>query len=257
MQCLTGSSLFSHLSIVITMRYWMSRLLLHRPVVTRFLNFKKEQGAFENSELLELFGGPHLKVGVRSASEMIDIIFSLSEHQHLMLTTWWFSIYYCKFAFISLFYRPYGIVDLSEVFSASLVVFSAMVLKHQHSTLLLCHEDLELPSTLLKAVKALERIGSGTRMVARCLKHLQKLADFAETFGMHLMPLNGCHSLHFDLTNFFFKGLGQCPCEVSPNVKNATGLALPLQFPDLLDFPGVDLDGGLSMFDAPWDGTFF
>lgn len=187
MQCLSDSSLFSHLSIVITMRYLMIRLLLHRPVVTRFLNCKQEQGASRSSEVLELFGGPNLKLGVRSASEIIDIIFSFSEHQHLMLTTWWFSIYYRKFAFVSHFYRPFGLTYTREVFSASLVVFSAMVLKHQHSTLLLCQENLELSSTLLKAVKALERFGSDTRMVARCLKHLQKLAEFAETFGMHLV----------------------------------------------------------------------
>ncbi len=74
--------------------------------------------------------------------------------------------------------------DLATVFSASLVIFSAMILKHQHSTLLFCREDLELSNTLLKAEKALERIGNGTRMVARCLKHLRKLTQFVETFGM-------------------------------------------------------------------------
>lgn len=103
MKCLNASSIFSHLSTVLTLRYLMARLLLHRPVVSRFLDCKNEQGCFENSEFLELFGGPNLKLALRSASEMIDIIFSLSEHQHLMLTTWWFSIYYSEFAFIHLF----------------------------------------------------------------------------------------------------------------------------------------------------------
>lgn len=86
--------------------------------------------------------------------------------------------------------------DLSKVFSASLVIFSAMILKHHHSTLLFCHEDLDLTSVLLKAITALECIGNGTRMVARCLKHLRKLAQFAETFGMYEKP-----SLYLDLTN--------------------------------------------------------
>ena len=101
-QCLDASSLFSELSTVITLRYLMTRLLLHRPVVARFLDRKSEQGRFKDSELLELFGEPNLKLGVRSASEMIDIVFALSEHPHLMLTTWWFSIYYCEFPYILL-----------------------------------------------------------------------------------------------------------------------------------------------------------
>lgn len=104
MQSLNASSVFSHLSTVLTLRYLMARLLLHRPVISRFLNHKKEEDCFEHSELLKLFGGPNLKLIVCSASEMIEIVFNLSEYQHLMLTTWWFSIYYCElllFPFLS------------------------------------------------------------------------------------------------------------------------------------------------------------
>ncbi len=203
-QCLNTSSLFSELSTVITLRYLMTRLLLHRPVVARFLDRKNEQGGFEISEILELFGEPSLKLGVRSASEMIDIVFALSEHPHLMLTTWWFSIYYCELPCIPLVIVPYEMTDLATVFSASLVVFSAMILKQQHSTLLFCREHLELSNALLKAEKALERIGNGTRMVARCLKHLRKLTQFVETFGMFEKPLECPPSLYFDLTNASF-----------------------------------------------------
>ena len=60
-----------------------------------------------------------------------------------------------------------------------------MMLKHQHTTLLFCHESLELPNTLVKAVKALERFGDGTRLATRCLKYLRKLAQFAEASGMY------------------------------------------------------------------------
>ncbi len=55
----------------------------------------------------------------------------------------------------------------------------------------------------------------------------------------------------------FILGLGHCPCQVSSNQQNDAGLALPMQFPDLLDFSGMDLDAGLSMLDGPWDGGFF
>lgn len=130
-----------------------------------------------------------------------------------------------------------------------------MILKHQHSTLLFCHENLELSSALLKAVKALERTGDGTRMVARCLKHLRKLAEFAETFGMYEKPLKS-HSL-FLSDEFLTLGLENCPCEVSASQENEAGLALPMQFPDLLDFPGMDIDDGLCMHDGPWNGSFF
>lgn len=199
MQFQGDSPPFSHLSTVLTLRYLMARLLLHRPVVARFLDHKKGQGSFEESEFLELFGGPGLKLGVRSASEMIDIVHSMSEHQHIMLTTWWFSIYYGQFAFTPLLIRNTKWADCSEVFSASLVVLSAMILKHQHSTLVICNENLDLSDTLLKAIRALERIGDGTRMVARCLKHLKILAQFAETFGMYKWALRS-FQLYLDLT---------------------------------------------------------
>lgn len=97
MRNLNSSSVFSSLSTVITLRYLIARILLHRRIIICFLNSQKEQsGELEKPEFLRLFGKPSLEMGVLAASEMIGIIFDLSEHQHHMLTTWWFSIYYSK-----------------------------------------------------------------------------------------------------------------------------------------------------------------
>lgn len=92
---LNSPSVFPNLSTVITLRYLITRILLHRRIIVCFLNSQKEEYAgLESPEFLKIFGRPSLELGVLSASEMIGIIYNLSEHQHSMLTTWWFSIYY-------------------------------------------------------------------------------------------------------------------------------------------------------------------
>lgn len=87
--------MFYQLSAVITLRYLNARILLHRGVLARFLD---HDGSKEEWDFLKLFGRSSIEVSVIAASELIDIIHSVAECQHRMLTTWWFSIYYSKFS---------------------------------------------------------------------------------------------------------------------------------------------------------------
>jgi len=89
---------FSQLSAVITLRYLNTRILLHRPILARFLDHDDHKpGSAEEWAFLQQFGKSSLEVSILSALELIDIIHSVSECQHRMLTTWWFSIYYSEF----------------------------------------------------------------------------------------------------------------------------------------------------------------
>ena len=103
---LQDSSIFSPLSTVITFRYISTRTLLHRPMIIRFLDHDPQKpGSVEEWSFLKDFGRASLEVGVRSAVEMIEIIYTASEGDHLMLTTWWFSLYYGQYLPPSCFLR--------------------------------------------------------------------------------------------------------------------------------------------------------
>lgn len=94
---LQDPSVFTPFSTVITLRYLSTRTLLHRAMVTRFLDYNGQKDSKgEEWSFLHDFGRTSLEVCVRSAAEMIEIIHTASEGGYRMLTTWWFSIYYSK-----------------------------------------------------------------------------------------------------------------------------------------------------------------
>ena len=93
------ASIFHPLRTVITLRYLCARVLLHRPMVARFLDHDgMKEGASEEWSFLLDFGRTSLEIGVRSAAEMIEIIYTSFACRHHMLTTWWFSIYYREYS---------------------------------------------------------------------------------------------------------------------------------------------------------------
>jgi len=92
-----GPSAVSAMGTVITLRYMHARMLLHRPMIARFLSHDGKRSSNEEWNFLKDFGRVSLEVGVRSAAEMIDFIHAATEGHCLMLTTWWFSLYYCQY----------------------------------------------------------------------------------------------------------------------------------------------------------------
>lgn len=90
--------LFSRLCGVITLRYLNARMLLHRRLISYFLlaHDATKSDDVEDSRLLHNFCRGSLEVALSAAVDTIDLVFALSEGQHRMLTTWWFTIYYSK-----------------------------------------------------------------------------------------------------------------------------------------------------------------
>ena len=85
------------LNAVITLRYLNARILLHRPILSRFLDQNiREPDQTGEWGFLHQFAKGYVEVCMVSACEMIDIIYSLYETRHHMLTSWWFAIYYSK-----------------------------------------------------------------------------------------------------------------------------------------------------------------
>ena len=88
--------IFDRLSIIIALRYLNARVLLHRQVLTRFLEqMKTRYTDLEEDIFLNQFGQSNLQVCVDSASEIISIIHKVGKRPYL-LGAWWFSTYYSE-----------------------------------------------------------------------------------------------------------------------------------------------------------------
>ena len=87
----------SQLSTVLTLRYLNTRTLLHRAVLTRFLDNDVQRTANSSQSIfLRSCETISLDLSVMSAIEIIEIHHAMSKSRQKMLTTWWFSLYYGK-----------------------------------------------------------------------------------------------------------------------------------------------------------------
>ncbi|KAL7908084.1 fungal-specific transcription factor domain-containing protein [Trichoderma velutinum] len=155
--------IFDRLSIILSLRYLNTRILLHRQVLARFLeqinngNSNSEEGLF-----LRQFGHGSFQVCLESASEIISIVHKMGKKPSL-LGAWWFSTYY--------------------TFNAALAVFSGLLIQANGiagpMTAGLEIEDLR--TSLYLAVEALQNLGGGARLVQRCRKYLETLVRVAAT----------------------------------------------------------------------------
>lgn len=93
-QGLDDTTDFFRLSTVLTLRYLNVRLLIHRAMLARLLDHDHKVEANHAGAFLQQFGQNSLELSAASATEMIDIIYTMSKAQHRMLTSWWFSMYY-------------------------------------------------------------------------------------------------------------------------------------------------------------------
>ncbi|KAH8892187.1 hypothetical protein GQ53DRAFT_841035 [Thozetella sp. PMI_491] len=158
------ASIPSRLNAVVTLRYLNARILLHRPILERFLDHDRSKiGDPTDWAFLRRFGQGSLEVCIEAAAEMIDIIYSFSEIRHHLMTTWWFTIYY--------------------IFSSALVLFGGMIALAENELVLPKYQHQTLLDSLRKALRSLDKIGNGTHIAVRCQKYLEKFIQFASTTG--------------------------------------------------------------------------
>lgn len=88
--------------VILTLRYLNLRVLLHRPVLVRFID---ACGGFQPDpqelKLLQQLGLNSMQICAESAMEIIDIVHSVVHEcgrRHNLLGAWWFSLYYSTFA---------------------------------------------------------------------------------------------------------------------------------------------------------------
>ncbi|UKZ78344.1 hypothetical protein TrVFT333_006081 [Trichoderma virens FT-333] len=154
---------FDRLSIILSLRYLNTRVLLHRQVLARFL--EQINNGDRNSEegiLLRQFGHGSFQVCLESASEIISIVHKMGKKPSL-LGAWWFSTYY--------------------TFNAALAIFAGLLIQANGiaGPMMAGLETDDLRTSLYLAVEALQNLGGGARLVQRCRKYLETLVRVAAT----------------------------------------------------------------------------
>ncbi|KIW16954.1 hypothetical protein PV08_04145 [Exophiala spinifera] len=170
----TWDPVFDRLSVVITLRYLNTRVLLHRPVLSAFL---RKRACYKAATVQTDGEDPYflglaeksLEICEKSATEIVQIVFKTSEPPTL-LGAWWFSAYY--------------------TFNAALVIFGCILLKlttvnkwsHGGATITIsesfdCDRVVGMIAYLRRAAEALQRFGEGTRSSKRIQRTLVKLVQ--------------------------------------------------------------------------------
>ncbi|KAJ4680160.1 hypothetical protein HRR95_003879 [Exophiala dermatitidis] len=177
---------FDRLSVIITLRYLNARILLHRPLLSAFLQqrarFRAAAEVTEDGDpFFQDLAARSVKICEQSAMEMVEIVHKTSNPPAL-LGAWWFSAYY--------------------TFNSALVIFSCILLaittsngwSHNGPTITMTgsldtHHIVEMVTKLCKAAEALQRFGEGTRSAKRTRKTVLKLIQICVTLAQ-------CHADH-------------------------------------------------------------
>ncbi|KAB8256860.1 fungal-specific transcription factor domain-containing protein, partial [Aspergillus pseudonomiae] len=147
--------------IILTLRYANYRLLLHRPILVRFLDAcGGSQSDPQQLQLLHQLGLSSMQICADSTMQIIDLVYDIvhrSDKRPNLLGAWWFSLYY--------------------TFNAALVILGILIVCREGSM------SGQLASGVVDkirkypfhAVAALLKLDTGNRMVDRCRLYLERL----------------------------------------------------------------------------------
>ncbi|KAJ5753289.1 C6 transcription factor [Penicillium odoratum] len=150
-------------SVILTLRYLHLRILLHRPILVKFLDACGKGSIDPHEErLLQQIGFNSMRICMESAMSIIDIIHELvhsSGWRKSLLGAWWYSLYY--------------------TFHSALVLLGTIWVGRNGqpaTTSLSCDIDkvVAYPS---QAISTLHKLDCGNRIVDRCRYYLEQFHD--------------------------------------------------------------------------------
>jgi hypothetical protein len=159
---------------ILTLRHHNVRVLLHRPILVKFLDItgrKSLDSDVQEVNLMQQIGNNSVQICVQASMDIIGIVSTMvasnGTHRNL-LGAWWFSLYY--------------------TFNAALAVFAVLLILKDQSmkdgpSLSLPVSSMDLHRSFADAVLALRRLDSQNRMVDRCASYLEQLGGLLETLG--------------------------------------------------------------------------
>ncbi|KAJ6108028.1 hypothetical protein N7523_009351 [Penicillium sp. IBT 18751x] len=146
--------------VILTLRYLNLRVLLHRPVLVKFIAASRSPDRdSQELKLLQQIGINSMKICTDSAMEIIDIVHKIitePEWKQSLLGAWWFSLYY--------------------TFNAALVIIGAVWIYRDaslsaSSMTTQAKKAAQYPS---RAATALSKLDNGNRLVDRCRYYLEQ-----------------------------------------------------------------------------------
>lgn len=178
--------------VILTLRYLNLRVLLHRPILVKFITASRSPDRDpQDMRLLQQIGMNSLHICADSAMEIIDIVHHMVSEpgwKHSLLGAWWFSLYY------SMFPIPRSEVldaDNSIAFNAALVLIGVVWI----------YRDTNLTSSPMtdqtskarhypgRAVAALSRLDERNRLIDRCRYYLEQFSKVLNDHGQSLFRL--------------------------------------------------------------------
>lgn len=170
----SAHTVFDKLSAIIHLRYLNVSLLHHRAILDRFLD---SLHAPESQRLVTSIHDPFfldfarhsLESSQDAAMEIVDIVWKMS-HRSAALGAWWFSAYYTFNASLVMYGCILVLFNLSKQDSYQV---NAAAQPDRH------YKIERMISSLNTAVKAIERVGKGTRTAKGIRKTLIKIIQIS------------------------------------------------------------------------------
>ncbi|KAJ9502334.1 hypothetical protein H2202_002399 [Exophiala xenobiotica] len=244
----TWDPVFDRLSVIITLRYLNTRILLHRPVLSAFLRKRacyRSIGVESDEEdpYFQDLAGKSLKICGQSAMEIVQIVHKTSKPP-TMLGAWWFSTYY--------------------TFNAALVIFACTLLEmttvnkwsQDGATITSapsvdCDKVIEMISRLRSAADTLQRFGEGTRSSKRIRRTLVKLvqicmtlAQFSPEYGPVILSTLSSQQQPLDAASQL-----RAQLESGIHMQDAAGLDGPVLATDAMGTTTMSADDPFTVFD--------
>ncbi|KAJ5662856.1 C6 transcription factor [Penicillium longicatenatum] len=150
-------------SVIITLRYLHLRILLHRPILVKFIDACRKGGIAAHEEsLLQQIGSNSLQICMECAMSIIDIIHEVvhsSGWQKGLLGAWWFSLHY--------------------TFHSALVLLGTIWVVRDGSParISLSYDIDKLNLYPSQAVATLYKLDCGNHIVDRCRHYLEQFND--------------------------------------------------------------------------------
>ncbi|OQE36175.1 hypothetical protein PENCOP_c012G02469 [Penicillium coprophilum] len=156
--------------VILTLRYLNLRVLLHRPILVKFITASRSPDRDpQDMRLLQQIGMNSLQICADSAMEIIDIVHRVVSEpgwKRSLLGAWWFSLYYT-------FNAALVLIGVGWVYRDTTLTSSTMTDQASKAG--------QYPG---RAVAALSRLDDGNRLIDRCryyLEQFSKVLDDSET----------------------------------------------------------------------------
>ncbi|OAG40419.1 hypothetical protein AYO21_05319 [Fonsecaea monophora] len=169
------------LRFILTLRYTNARILLHRPVLVKFLDGLSNPASHQDTSLLQQVGTIHIQIAIKSAKEIICLVHNALQSatgrsKWGLLGAWWFSLYYT--------------FNAALVLGACVLVQIDQKASENRSNMSLTESTEDMCLHLEMAIEAIRHLDSDNRMVARCRDYLEQFVQVVQALaiGQGLIP---------------------------------------------------------------------